>query len=78
MVGRDVLANAVIGTRTGADVALPVTGSISAIVFLPNGEILVRSASQLTLLNPDHTVKVKVTEPAVVAQTRLLAYTEAG
>ncbi len=64
-------------TRTGADVPLPVTGSITAIVFRPNGEILVRTSDRkLTLLNPDRTVKTKVSEPAAVRNTRLLAYTE--
>jgi len=74
-IGRDIFANAVVDTRTGANVSLPVTGAISAILFLPTGEILVRSGSQLTLLNPDRTIKIQVKEPAVVRNTRLLAST---
>jgi TolB protein len=56
-------------------VTLPVTGSITAILFQPNGEILVRTPNQLTLLNPDHTIKTQITEPAAVKTFRLLAYT---
>lgn len=52
------------------------TGSITAIVFRPNGEILVRSGHQLTLLNPDRTIKTKVSESASVQDTSLLAYPE--
>jgi TolB protein len=73
-IGRDVIANAIVDTRTGANVSLPVTGKISAIVFLPNGEILVRTPGQLTLLNPDRTIKAQVDEPSGVRNARLLAY----
>jgi TolB protein len=78
-IGRDLTADAIIDTRTGANVTLPVTGSITAILFQPNGDILVRTttghAHQLTLLNPDRTIKTHVTEPATTTNTHLLAYT---
>jgi TolB protein len=82
-IGRDVWANAVVDTRTGADVALPVSGQINAILFQPDGKILVRSTdadiTTLTLLNPDRTVKTQVTEPANLTcgqyLCRLLAHT---
>jgi TolB protein len=78
-IGRDLVADAVVDTRTGEDVALPVSGQISAVLFLPSGEILVRSGGaggrQLTLLNPDRSVKTRVVEPATVANANLLAYT---
>jgi TolB protein len=75
-IGRDLTANTIIDTRTGANVSLPVKGTITQILFQPNGDILVRTSThQLTLLNPDHTVKTQVTEPATTANTRLLAYT---
>jgi TolB protein len=78
-IGRDLTANTIIDTRTGANVSLPVKGTITQILFQPNGDILVRtSAHQLTLLNPDHTVKTQVTEPAATANTRLLTYTTEG
>lgn len=79
-IGRDLSANAVIDTRTGSNVALPVTGSITAIVFLPDGDILVRTTNdtnqQLTLLGPDRTIKAQVSEPATVNKSHLLAYTQ--
>jgi TolB protein len=78
-IARDLFANAIIDTRTGDNVTLPVTGTVTAILFQPNGDILVRTTSggtnQLTLLNPDHTIKTQVTEPATVKNARLLAYT---
>ncbi len=77
-IGRDLFANTIIDTRTGDNVTLPVTGSITAILFQPNGDILVRTTSgtnQLTLLNPDRTIKAQVTEPATVKDSRLLGYT---
>jgi TolB protein len=73
-IGRDLTANALIDTRTGATVSLPVSGTITAILFQPNGEILVRTNNhQLTLLNPDRTIKTHITESAG-SNTRLLAY----
>jgi len=76
-IARNLNANTIIDTRTGANVSLPVKGSITAILFQPNGDILVRTSNhQLTLLNPDHTVKAHVTEPAAAANAQLLAYTQ--
>jgi TolB protein len=78
-IARNLQANTVIDTRTGNNIALPVTGTITAILFQPNGDILVRTTNsgtnQLTLLNPDRTIKAQVTEPATVTNTHLLAYT---
>ncbi|SDZ04288.1 hypothetical protein SAMN05444365_10511 [Micromonospora pattaloongensis] len=78
-IGRDLFANTIIDTRTGRNITLPVTGSITAILFQPNGDTLVRTkngtTNQLTLLNPDRTIKAQVTEPATVKNTRLLGYT---
>jgi TolB protein len=77
-IGRDLAANAVVNTRTGDNVPLPVTGSISAVLFQPNGDILVRTkgaTNRLTLLGPDLTVKAQVAEPARVKDLLLLAYT---
>ena len=77
-IGRDLVANTIIDTRTGDNLSLPVTGQITAILFQPNGDILVRTTggtNQLTLLNADHTIKAQVTEPAIVKNARLLAYT---
>jgi TolB protein len=75
-IGRDLYANAVVDTRTGADVALPVTGSVSAVAFEPGGDILMRTTDgRLTLLNPDRTVKAHGTEPAPVRGDWLLAVT---
>jgi TolB protein len=74
-IGRDLSANALIDTRTGANVSLPVSGTITAIRFQPNGDILVRTSNhQLTLLNPDRTIKTHTTDSAAT-NTRLLAYT---
>ncbi|WP_426508578.1 TolB family protein [Dactylosporangium sp. McL0621] len=73
-IGRDSSANAVVDTRTGQNVSLPVTGTISAIVFLPTGEILVRTAGRLTLLDADRTVRTQITEPAAVKSYRLISY----
>jgi TolB protein len=76
-IGRDLTANAVVDTRTGADVPLPVTGTVNAVLFRPDGTILVRTTgdggNQLTLLNPDRTVRAQVAEPTSVHNAALLA-----
>jgi TolB protein len=76
-IARDLVANTIIDTRTGNNVTLPVTGAVTAILFQPNGDILVRTttggANQLTLLKPDHTIKAQVAEPVTVKNARLLA-----
>jgi TolB protein len=73
-IGRDSLANAIVDTRTGDNVTLPVTGPINAIVFLPDGKILVRTSGRLTLLNADRTVNAQTTEAASVKNYRLISY----
>jgi TolB protein len=73
-IGRDSLANAIVDTRTGDNVTLPVTGTINAIVFLPDGKILVRTSGKLTLLNADRTVNSQTTEAASVKNYRLISY----
>ncbi len=78
-IGRDLHADTIIDTATGNRVELPVTGTVLAIRFQPNGDILVRTTdgttNQLTLLTPQHTTKAQVTEPPTVANLPLLAYT---
>jgi TolB protein len=86
-IGRDRAANAVVDTRTGADVPLPVDGRLRAVLFLPDGGALVRSTAgsttTLTLLGPDLTVVISVTEPAAATETcapvgcNLMAYVPA-
>jgi TolB protein len=76
-IGRDLIANAVVDTRTGADVRLPVTGTVNAVLFQPDGTILVRTTgsggNRLTLLNPDRTVRLSIDEPASVHDAALVA-----
>jgi TolB protein len=78
-IARNLSANTIIDTRTGNTIDLPVTGTITAILCQPNGDILVRTQNttnnQLTLLSPDHTIKTHVTEPATAKNLSLLAYT---
>lgn len=72
------VANAVIDTRTGDSVVLPVTGSIIGVFFQPNGNILVRTTSTggntLTLLGRDRLVLAQSPEPATVNKLVLRAY----
>jgi TolB protein len=75
-IGRDLFANALIDTRTGQNVTLPVQGGITAILFETDGDLLVRTGNRrLTLLGPDHTIKAQVAEPAAVSGFNLLAHT---
>ncbi|SNT66042.1 TolB protein [Asanoa hainanensis] len=74
-IARDLIADTVIDVRTGENVGLPVRGDVTAILFQPNGDILVRTAGKLTLLGPDFRVKAEVPEPAAVEHLKLLAYT---
>lgn len=78
-IARDLVADAVVDTRTGTAVDLPVTGTVSAVLFGPDGSLLVRSASgggnQLTLVSPAGTVTARVAEPAGVRRFSLLAHT---
>ncbi|GAA1849430.1 TolB family protein [Asanoa iriomotensis] len=74
-IGRDLFADAVIEVATGGDVGLPVSGAVTAVLFQPNGDTLVRTDDhKLTLLGPDRNVKAEVTEPASVRDLSLLAY----
>ncbi len=74
-IARDLIADTVIDVRTGENVGLPVRGDVQAILFQPNGDILVRTQGKLTLLGPDFAVKAEVDEPAAVNDLKLLAYT---
>ncbi|MBV1850099.1 hypothetical protein [Catellatospora tritici] len=74
-IARDQVANAVVDTRTGADVRLPVAEPVTAVLFLADGGMLVRTEGRLTLLNPDRTVKTRFTEPEQVKNLNLLGYT---
>jgi TolB protein len=87
-IGRSLAADVVIDTRTGDEVPLPVSGQVWAALFLPNGEVLVRSTDgdtfTLTLLNPDLSIKTQVSEPPAASANpcgqssygcALLAYT---
>ncbi|GAA1849417.1 TolB family protein [Asanoa iriomotensis] len=74
-IGRDLFADAVVEVATGGDVGLPVSGAVTAVLFQPNGDTLVRTDDhKLTLLGPDRNVKAEVTEPANVRDLALLAY----
>ena len=76
-IGRDVFANTVVDTRTGATVRLPVTGTVRAILFQPDGSMLVRSSTGLVLVSADGTVVARATEPAGTKDMSLLAYVPA-
>ncbi len=73
-IARDLIADAIVDTRTGENVGVPVRGEIDAILLQPNGDILVRTKGELTLFGPNWTVKAQVTEPAGVKDFKLLAY----
>jgi TolB protein len=77
-IGRSLPANAVIDMRTGASVALPVSGTVSGVLFRTDGAMLVRhtagGTTYLTLLGADGTVLTRVTEPATVHGMTLFAY----
>ncbi|MEV4535729.1 hypothetical protein AB0J82_18070 [Asanoa sp. NPDC049518] len=74
-IARDLVADTIIDVGTGENVGLPVRGDVTAILFQPDGDILVRTRGKLTLLGPDYVVKAEVTEPAAVENLKLLAYT---
>jgi len=73
-IARDLIADAIVDTRTGENVGVPVRGEIDAILLQPNGDILVRTKGKLTLFGPNWTIKAQVTEPAGVKDFKLLAY----
>ena len=75
----DESADTVIDTATGAAVALPVRGQVRAVLFRPDGSMIVRSRSgkvtTLTVLSADGRQLAKVVEPASVNKLVLTDYT---
>jgi TolB protein len=80
-IGRNLSANAVIDTRTGDTVHLPVTGTVTAVFFQHDGSMLIRthtsSGNQLTLVTPDGAVSAQVSEPASTRNLELIGYAPA-
>ena len=80
-IGRNLRANAVVDMATGALMPLPVPGTVSAVLFQPDGGMLVRSGPSghgtLTLLKPDGSVATQVPEPPSAADFALLGYAPA-
>jgi len=80
-IGRNVFANIVIDTRTGATVRLPVSGTVSAVLFQPDGGMLVRTtgsgSNHLALVSATGAVVVQVTEPAAAKEMSLIGYAPA-
>jgi TolB protein len=80
-VGRGMLANAVIDTRTGDSVRLPVTGAVIAVLFQPDGGMLVRTrtngSTDLVLLSAGGAVLARATETPATKDIELLAYAPA-
>jgi TolB protein len=72
-------ANSVVETATGKVLPLPVHGTVSQVLYLRDGTLLVRSGSSarpvLTLLSADLRVLATKTEPASVKNLRLRDYT---
>jgi TolB protein len=77
--GPDPGADTTVNAATGAIAVPPVEGSIDAVLFRPDGTMLVRSSSDdratLTLLAADDTVIAQVAEPATVKAMNLVGYT---
>jgi TolB protein len=78
-IAGDYSADTVIDTATGAAVALPVRGEVRAVLFRPDGSMIVRSRSgkvtTLTVLSADGRQLAKVAEPASVNKLGLTDYT---
>jgi len=74
----DPFANAVIDTRTGKQVALPVAGQLINAVFLTDGSLLARlqgsTRNELVLISKDWKVVDRLQEPADLKHRPLLAY----
>jgi TolB protein len=72
-------ADAIVDTTTGAVLRSPVTGTMTAALYRPDGSLLVRATRDgtitLTLFDAAGTVVATVTEPAVAKTWRLIAYT---
>jgi TolB protein len=66
---------AVIDVRDGKQVSLPVTGQIENIDFNADGQVLVRTKDrQLIQLDSEFKQVAKVSEPAELANARLIGY----
>jgi TolB protein len=79
--GADLVpADALVDTRTGDVLPLPVSGRVTGLLFGPDGNLLIRTtdgggAQTLSVLAPDGTLLVRAREPAAVGNAELLAYT---
>ncbi|BCJ52625.1 hypothetical protein Asp14428_41000 [Actinoplanes sp. NBRC 14428] len=75
----DAPADAVLDTRTGELVELPVRGTIVGAVFDPDGNLLVRSVrdgrTRLSLFDPAFSLLVQAREPRSLRGLDLVAYT---
>jgi TolB protein len=73
-IARDFTANTLVDTHTGNAIDLPVAGKLNAVLFRPDGKILVRSdVTRLTLLDSNR--KVITTKTIPEATGNLIAYT---
>jgi hypothetical protein len=77
-IGPDWYADAILDLATGKTTPVPVHGSVTQILFQPDGRMLVRAHDggkvTLTLFAANGQVTATVTEPAAAAHARLLAY----
>jgi TolB protein len=77
--GSDPQADTTVSAATGAVAVPPVEGAVEAVLFRPDGTMLVRSTGArggtLTLLTADDTIIAQVTEPAAVREFDLVAHT---
>ncbi len=75
----DVAADTVIDTATGATVALPVRGQVLAVLYRPDGSMLVRSrlakVTTLTVLSAEGRQTAQVVEPTALRTLTLAAWT---
>ena len=75
-IARGLYCNAVVDTRTGAKVTLPITGQLMQAVFRPDGNLVARVKGQahnrLVLISPDGRVLDQADEPAALKNTLLL------
>jgi TolB protein len=71
-------ADTIIDTTNGKKVPIPVTGTVTQVVFRPDGTTLIRSTRQgvttLTLLDAAFTIQTSVTEPAAAKGWQLTAH----
>jgi hypothetical protein len=75
---RQVTANEIVNTTTGAKVRLPVSGVLEQAYFLPTGDAVIRTRNgshrTVTLLSPTMATVATVTEPATLSGSVLLGY----